>query len=425
MNPFKHPRLVKRYWQMLGPGLVTGAADDDPSGVATYSQAGALYGLQLIWMSVYTLPLMIAIQEMCARIGMVSGRGLAENIRREYPRWALYLCVVLLLGANTFNIGADLGAMAASVQLLWPAADFAVVVFAFAICSLLLQIFTPYRIYARYLKYLALVLLSYVATGLIVNLEWGNVLLHAIVPSLDFSRESFFIVCAVLGTTISPYLFFWQTSQEVEEEIQSGSTTIRARAGATDADIRDMRIDVSSGMIISNIVMFFIIAVCAETLFAHGIDGIETAADAAAALVPLVGEWASAFFALGIIGTGMLSIPVFAGANGYALAETFHWHEGLYRRFRSALGFYLTIAASMIVALGLNFIGIDPIKALIYSAVANGIVAPVVLFFIVRLSDDPKIMGDRVNGPLIRMLGWLTFFAMTLSGIAVILSFFI
>jgi NRAMP (natural resistance-associated macrophage protein)-like metal ion transporter len=425
MELFKHPRLVKRYWQMLGPGLVTGAADDDPSGVATYSQTGALYGLQLIWMSLYSLPLIIVIQEMCARIGMVSGRGLAENIRREYPKPVLYVLVALLIGANTFNIGADLGAMAASVQMLFPLFNFAVVVFLFAIVITLLQIFMPYRLYARYLKYLALILLSYVATGLIVGLDWGEVLFHTIVPSMEFSKNSIFIVCAVLGTTISPYLFFWQTSQEVEEEIKGGRTTLRSRVGATDADIRDMRIDVWSGMFISNIVMFFIIAVCAATLFENGIEGINTAADAAAALKPLAGEWASMLFALGIIGTGMLSIPVFAGANGYALAETFHWHEGLYRKFRAALGFYVTIALSMVVALGINFIGIDPIKALIYSAVANGIVAPVILFFIVRLSGDRKIMGNWVNGRMINTIGWFTVAVMSVTGIAAIVTFFL
>lgn len=425
MNPFKHPRLVKRYWQMLGPGLVTGAADDDPSGVATYSQTGALYGLQLIWMSLYTLPLIIVTQEMCARIGMVSGRGLAENIRREYPKPVLYVLVALLIGANTFNIGADLGAMAASVQLLWPGANFAVVVFLFVIIGTLLQIFMPYRLYSRYLKYLALVLLSYVATGLIVGLDWGAVIFHTFVPTMEFSKNSIFIICAVLGTTISPYLFFWQTSQEVEEEIKDGRTTLRARIGATDADIRDMRIDVWSGMFISNIVMFFIIAVCAATIFANGIEGINTAADAAAALKPLAGDWASILFAVGIIGTGFLAIPVFAGANGYALAETFHWHEGLYRNFRSAFGFYVTIALSMVVALGLNFVGIDPIKALIYSAVANGIVAPVILFFIVHLSSDPRIMGHWVNSRMINTIGWFTVVVMSITGIAAVVTFFI
>lgn len=424
MEVFKHPRLIKRYWQILGPGLVTGAADDDPSGIATYSQAGALYGLQLIWLSLFTLPLTAAVQEMSARIGMVSGRGLAENIRREYPRWVLYVCVGLLLGANTFNIGADLGAMAKSVQLLNPALDFTVIVFAFTILNIWLQVFTSYRVYSRYLKYLALVLFSYIATGLIVGFDWGQVLAHTIVPSISFSKESVFIVCAVLGTTISPYLFFWQSSQEMEEEIKNGHTTLRAREGATDTEVRDMRIDVWSGMFISNLVMFFIIGVCATTLFAHGITNINTAADAAAALAPLAGSWASALFALGIIGTGLLAIPVFAGSNAYALAETLHWHEGLYKKFRSAYGFYLTIAVSMLVALALNFTGIDPIKALIYAAVANGIVSPVILFFIVRLSSNPEIMGPRVNRPITNAIGWCTIGIMAIAGVAAIASFF-
>jgi len=425
MAVFRHRRLFRRYWQILGPGLVTGAADDDPSGIATYSQAGALYGLQLIWLSLFTLPLTVAVQEMSARIGMVSGRGLAENIRREYPRPVLYVCVALLLGANTFNIGADLGAMAKSVQLLAPSINFAVIVVAFTILNIWLQVFTSYKIYSRYLKYLALVLLSYIAAGLIVGFDWGQVLEHTIVPSMTLSRESIFIVCGILGTTISPYLFFWQSSQEMEEEVKAGRMTLRAREGATDAEVRNMRIDVWSGMFISNLVMFFIIGVSATTLFAHGITGINTAADAAAELRPLAGEWASALFAVGIIGTGLLAIPVFAGSNAYALAETFHWHEGLYKKLRSAFGFYVTIAVSMIVALAINFTGIDPIKALIYSAVANGIVAPVVLFFIVRLSGDPRIMGARVNGRTTAFIGWFTVAVMAIAGIAVIASFFV
>jgi Mn2+/Fe2+ NRAMP family transporter len=232
-------------------------------------------------------------------------------------------------------------------------------------------------------------------------------------------------VCAVLGTTISPYLFFWQSSQEVEEEIKNGQVTIKSREGATDTDIRDMRIDVWSGMFISNIVMFFIIAVCATTLFAHGVTGINTAADAAAALRPLAGDWAAALFTLGIIGTGLLSIPIFAGANGYALAETFHWHEGLYKKFRQAYGFYFTIIVSMILALGLNFTGIDPIKALIYSAVVNGVVSPIVLYFIISLSSNSKIMGPHVNNRIMNIIGWFTIAVMTIAGIAVIVGLFI
>jgi NRAMP (natural resistance-associated macrophage protein)-like metal ion transporter len=347
---------------------VTGAADDDPSGIATYSQAGALFGLQLIWLSLFTLPFMITVQEMCARIGMVSGRGLAENIRLRFPAWALYFCVVPLLGANTINIAADLGAMAEGVRLLVPSADFHVLVVAFTVFSAALQVFMPYKSYARYLKYVTLVLFSYVAAGLVGGLDWREVLSHTFVPSVSLSGDWIFIVCAILGTTISPYLFFWQSSHEVEEEIGDGRKVLGDRIGATEAQIADMRIDVSSGMLVSNLVMFFIIGLCATTLFANGITRIQSAADAARALRPLAGEGASVLFAVGIIGTGLLAIPVLAGSSAYALAETLCWNEGLYKKLRSARGFYGTIVASTIGAALLGFTGVDPIRALLYSS---------------------------------------------------------
>src|SRR5665213_1328732 len=325
---------ILAYWRMLGPGLVTGAADDDPSGIATYSQTGAAYGLQLIWMALFTLPMAIIVQEMCARIGLVTGRGLGENIRRAFPKPILYICMVLLFAANTFNIAADISAMAGGIQLLVPGLNFVFIVVAFAVLCLGLQIFLSYPLYSRYLKILALVLLSYVATGLIIHLNWGDVLSHTVLPSITFSKDQIFLVCAILGTTISPYLFFWQTSQEVEEDIEKGRTTVQKRKGSSDAEIRSMRVDVISGMFVSELVMFFIIAVCASTLFTHGITTIQTAAQAAAALRPLAGDWAYLLFALGIIGTGLLSIPVLAGSSAYALAETFHWHEGLSKKLK-------------------------------------------------------------------------------------------
>lgn len=417
----RNRQVLRRYWQKLGPGLVTGAADDDPSGIATYSQAGALFGLQLIWLALFTLPFMIAAQEMCARIGMVSGKGLAENIRRRYPRWALYICVVLLLGANTINIAADLGAMAEAVKLLVPWAGFHLLVVGFTALSTTLQVFMPYKTYARFLKYVALVLLAYVAAGLVAGLDWPEVLMRTVVPSVSFSRDWMFIACAILGSTISPYLFFWQSSHEVEEEINDGREALHDRIGATEAQIADMRIDVSSGMLASNLVMFFIIGLCATTLFANGIT-VESAADAAAALRPIAGEGASLLFAVGIIGTGLLAIPVLAGASAYALAETLHWNEGLYEKLRSARGFYGTIMASMVVALLLGFTGIDPIRALVYAAVANGVVAPVVLFFIVGLANDRTIMGEWVNGPLARITGWSLIAIMASTGLAAIVG---
>lgn len=418
-------KRIARYWGLLGPGLVTGAADDDPSGIATYSQTGAAYGLQLIWMSLFTLPMAIAVQEMCARIGMVTGRGLAENIRRSFPKPILYACMSLLFAANTFNIAADISAMAGGLQLLVPGLNAILLIIIFAIASLALQIFLSYPLYARFLKILALVLFSYVATGLIIHMDWATVLVRTIIPSMTFSKDEIFLVCAILGTTISPYLFFWQTSQEVEEEEEHGKTTLRSRRGSSDAEITDMRIDVVSGMFVSELVMFFIIAVCAMTLFTHGVTDIQTAADAAAALRPLAGDGAYLLFALGIIGTGLLSIPVLAGSSAYAVAEAFHWHEGLSKKMRQAEGFYGVIIFSMVVAVLIDLIGIDPIKALIWSAVGNGIAAPVILFFIMRMTDDKRIMGHRTNSRIGSAFGWLITGIMALAGIAAIVSFFV
>jgi len=418
-------KKVRSYWKLLGPGLTTGASDDDPSGIATYSQAGARFGFQLLWLAPLTFPLMAVVQEMCARIGLVTGRGLAANIRLHFPKWVLYVCTILLLAANTFNIGADLGAMAKSTQLLFPRADFGTLIVAFAAISLSLQIFTTYEKYAKYLKWLALILLSYILSALAVHLDWGQVLTHTIIPTLTFSKDQIMLICAVLGTTISPYLFFWQTSQEVEEEILEGKTSLRLRQEETsDTEIKNMRIDVWSGMFLSNLVMFFIIAACSATLFATGVTNISTAADAASALKPVAGEQAFLLFTLGIIGTGMLAIPVLAGSASYALSESLGWKFGLYRKLKEASAFYGVIIISTLVGVALNFVGIDPIKALIYSAVGNGLVAPVILLLIVLLASNKKLMGNRVNHPLTSGFGWLITGLMAVAGLATIFSFF-
>jgi NRAMP (natural resistance-associated macrophage protein)-like metal ion transporter len=418
LNAQKPLKLAEEYWDTLGPGLTTGAADDDPSGIATYSQAGAQYGLQLIWFSLFTYPLMATVQEMCARIGIVSGQGLAANIRKHYPLNALYLVVALLFFANTLNIAADLGAMAAATRLLVPGISAPVLIILFSVASLLLQIFTTYARYAKYLKYLTFALLSYVVVALTVDLNWGEVFYHTLVPSMSFSRDQLFLVCAVLGTTISPYLFFWQTSQEVEEDILRGETTVTLRrAQATPDAVKRMRTDVWSGMAFSNIITFFIFAACAGTLYIHGITTITTAAEAAAALRPF-GEFAFLLFALGIVGTGMLALPIFAGSTAYALAESLGWKYGLYRKLKQAYAFYGIIIVSMALGIVANFAHLDPIKALIYSAVINGIIAPVILFFVVRLSGDTRIMGTYANRPLARLIGWTTILLMTLSGLA-------
>lgn len=416
-------QLIKKgkdYWHMLGPGLTTGASDDDPSGIATYSQTGAQYGFQLLWLALFTFPLMSIVQEMCARIGMVTGRGLAGTIRLHFSRRVLYICTLLLFAANAFNIGADLGAMAKGAQLIFPSLSFPVMVIGFALLSLGLQIFTPYARYARYLKWLAMVLLAYVASALMAHINWSQALHGATLPAITFDKDQILLICAILGTTISPYLFFWQTSQEVEEEIAAGKTNLASRQITTKEDVKNMRVDVWSGMILSNTVFFFIVAACGATLYAHGIHTVTSAAQAAEALRPLAGNAAYSLFAIGIIGTGLLAIPVLAGSSSYALSESFKWQGGLYRKLRQAHAFYGIIIISMLVGLGLNFVGLDPVKALIYSAVANGIVAPVVLVLIVLTASNKHIMGEWVNSRLSTIIGWIVVVLMSVAGLAAI-----
>lgn len=419
-------KKARKYWHNLGPGLTTGASDDDPSGIATYSQAGAAYGFQLIWLSLFTFPLMSIVQEMCARIGLVTGRGLAGNIRIFYPKWVLYICTALLFFANTLNIGADIGAMAKATQLIFPSISFSTLILLFAFVSLGLQIYVSYEKYAKYLKWLALILLSYIFSALMVKIDYYELLRNTVVPTIKFSKDQVIMICAILGTTISPYLFFWQTSQEVEESILKGQTSLKLRQEAvSDKEIKLMRQDIWSGMFLSNLVMFFIIAACAATLFANGITNIPTAAEAAAALRPIAGDYAYILFTLGIIGTGMLAIPVLAGSASYAMAESFGWKTGLYRKLKQARSFYGIIIISTFLGVAVNFVGIDPIRALILAAVVNGLVAPVILVLIVLLSSNKKVMGDRVNHPISTILGWLITVVMAGAGAATILFLFV
>ncbi|OGL37884.1 hypothetical protein A3J32_02640 [Candidatus Saccharibacteria bacterium RIFCSPLOWO2_02_FULL_46_7] len=418
-------KKTEEYWNELGPGLTTGASDDDPSGIATYSQTGAQYGFGLLWLSIVTFPLMAIVQEMCARIGLVTGRGLAGSIRKHFSKKILYSCTLLLFAANSFNIGADLGAMAKAMQLLRPSFNYSFLVIAFVVLMLLMQIFMPYARYARYLKWLAMVLLAYIASALLANLDWGDVVSSAITPAINFDRGQILLICAILGTTISPYLFFWQTSQEVENKILKGETTVASRESTDKAAVHGMRVDVWSGMFLSNVVMFFIIAAAGAILFPQGITNIESAAQAAEALRPVAGNATYYLFAIGIIGTGLLAIPVLAGASSYAVSESFKWREGLYRKFRQAHAFYGVLIVSMLVGLGINFVGIDPIKALIYSAVANGIVAPVVLALIVLISSDRHIMGEWVNKRSTTFMGWAVTATMALAGAGAIFVIFI
>ncbi len=415
---------TRGYISKLGPGLVTGAADDDPSGIATYSQIGAGYGFKFLWLSIFSFPLMSIVQEMCARIALVTGRGLAGNIKKHYSKHALHAVIILLFLANTLNIGADLGAMAQAIDLIIPVNAIAAMI-AIGVVIVIMEIFLTYQTYAKYLKWVTLALLTYIVTLFFVNLPAKEVLMGTFVPSISFSKEAILIITAVLGTTISPYLFFWQTSQEVEEQILEGKVTVASRQGTNKEEISQMRADVWTGMFFSNLVMFCIIAVCGATLYAHGITTIETAAQAASALKPFAGNAAYILFALGIIGTGFLAIPVLAGSTSYAFAESFGWKEGLYRKWSKARAFYGMIIISVGFGLLLNFLHIDPIKALIYSAVLNGLIAPVVIYFIVHLASNGHIMGEFKNSKSYTFIGYVAFGIMLLASVATIISFFV
>ncbi len=420
-------KLAEDYFNTLGPGLVTGAADDDPSGIAVYSQTGATYGFQLLWLMLFTFPFMAIIQEMCARIGVVTGRGLAANIRSHYSSRVLYGVAALLFIANTFNIAADLGAMAASTRLLVPHLNFLLLVSGFALLMMLVQIFTSYARYAKILKWLTLALFAYVVTAFMIGLDWSGVLYHTVVPTVTLSQNQLFLICAILGTTISPYLFFWQTSQEAEEQHYTENKITKAvhaepHETIVKKNIRKMRIDVWSGMFFSNAISFFIMATCAATLYAHGITNIATADQAALAIRPFGGVFTYFLFAVGIVGTGLLAVPVLAGSSAYAIAESFRWREGLRYTLTQARAFYGVIIISMLVAILANVAGLDPIKGLIYAAVANGLVAPIVIFFILRLSGRMKRYG---NHPFVTVLGWLVLLLMSVSGLAAIISLFI
>lgn len=417
-------KKARDYWRQLGPGLTTGAADDDPSGIATYSQAGAGYGFQLLWLAWFTFPLMATVQEMCARLGLATGRGLAANIKHHFSPTLLYICSTLLIVANTFNIGADLGAMAKVTQLLLPNLPFTLALAFFTGFSLAIQIFVPYQRYAGYLKWLAITLLVYVAAAfLIEDLNWRQILAEVAIPTFQLSADQLLLMTAIFGTTISPYLFFWQTSQEVEEEISEGKTTILSRQHDLDArHIRSMRTDIWSGMFFSNLVMFFIILTAAATLNRHGLTTVATAAEAAEALRPIAGDQAYLLFSLGIIGTGLLAVPILAGSASYALSESFNWRTGMNRRLKSASAFYGTIITATLLGFLINFSGLDPIKALVYAAVANGAISPLILGLIVRLSGDPKVMGRWTNRPLTTAIGWLIVGLMTTIAVSALIS---
>ncbi len=413
-------------FKILGPGLITGAADDDPSGIATYSQTGAQFGFGQLWTALYQIPLLLAVQECCGRIGMVTGKGLAGVIKEHYTRSILIGTVLLVLAANIINIGADIGAVAAAAQLVIPA-PFVLYAALTTVVVVTLEVWLTYKTYAKILKWLALALLSYPATTFIIAEPWAGILRATIVPHIEFTFAFLFIITGVFGTTISPYMFFWQASEEVEEEIAAGVRTgKRGKPLILRNSIRDMRIDTTIGMVSSELVQWFIIVTTGSVLFSHGIKTINTAADAAKALQPLVSSFpnsgllAGDLFAVGIIGLGLLAIPVLAGSAAYALAEAFDWREGLSKRFIEARGFYGVIVASTGLGLLLNFIGIDPMKALVLTAVFNGIAAVPLLFLIAKINGNARILGVHRGGPWSRVFVWLTFAVMAVCGAALL-----
>jgi NRAMP (natural resistance-associated macrophage protein)-like metal ion transporter len=406
-----------RYFQTLGPGLVTGASDDDPSGIATYSVAGAAYGYGLLWTALFTFPLMAAIQLVCARIGLVTGRGLAGAVRRHYPRWLLLGACFILLVANVFNIAADLGGMAEAAAMLTglPAVPLLVL---FGIGITLITVYTSYATFARYLKWLTAVLFAYIIAAFLAHPDWPAVLRATFIPSLQWNGASVSTLVGILGTTISPYLFFWQASHEVEEEKSQGKLTVAQRKGATPHELADARLDVNTGMFFSNLVMYFIILATASTLYKSGHRDIQTARQAAEALRPMAGDAAYLLFSLGLIGTGLLAIPVLAGSASFAIAELFGWRAGLDLKPGSALRFYLVLSGAIVCGMVLSLLQTDPIRVLFFSAVLNGLLAPPLMVLVMMVGGNRKIMGEHVNGFWLKLLGWTATALMTIGAIA-------
>jgi NRAMP (natural resistance-associated macrophage protein)-like metal ion transporter len=413
---------AKRLFLILGPGLITGASDDDPSGIGTYSVTGAQFGYATLWTALFCFPLMTATQIICSRVGQVSGQGVAGVLRRHYPRWLLYPAVGALLAANTLNAGADIGAISAAVNLLVPIPIAAMIV-PIAVAIVVLQIFGSYRLIANVFKWLALTLLAYVAAALFARPGAVDVLRHTFVPTIRLNSDFIAVLVAILGTTISPYLWFWQASQEVEEEISMGRTTIAKRRGATEAEKKYSAWDTIIGMLASQVVMYFIILTTAATLFTAGKTDISSAADAANALRPLAGGGATVLFAVGLIGVGMLAVPVLTGSGAYAVSEAFGWKYGLDKKPARAKQFYAVIALSSGIGMLINFVGINPIDALFWTAVINGVLAPPLLALVMHIANNDKVMGKDRTGFLVSSLGWLTVAVMSVAAVALFFTF--
>lgn len=410
---------LRRALVVLGPGLITGASDDDPSGVGTYAQAGASYGYATLWATLVMFPMMTAVQYISAKVGLVSGRGLAGVLREHYPRWVLYPTLFALVVANTLNAGADIGAIAAALNLLLPVPAVAFVV-PVGLAIVIIQVFGSYQLIARIFKWLAMVLLAYLATSLFTRPDVGSVVTGTLVPTIRLDPQYIGILVALLGTTISPYLFFWQASQEVDEQLQMGRRRLWQRVGASGAELRYALWDTAAGMAFSEIVAYFIILTTGATLFVAGKHDISSATDAAQALRPLAGDLSAALLAFGLIGAGVLAVPILTGAAAYAVAETFGWKSGLDTRPARAPEFYAVIAVATAIGISINFVGINPITALVLSAVINGLLAAPLLVVLMLVSNDRTVMGSRANGRALNLLGWTTAAVMGVAAIALI-----
>lgn len=406
------------FLKTLGPGIITGASDDDPSGIGTYSSVGAQYGLGLSWLSLYLLPMNTAVQETVARIGIVTGKGLAGVMKKHYSKKVLYVLISLLVIANTVNIGADIGAMVSSFQLLVPI-NFTIGAILLTLFMLLLEVLFPYHRYAKVLKWLTVSLFAYIFTGIIIHPNWLAVGKSLVIPKVVFDTSFFAALVAVMGTTISPYLFFWQASEEVEEELDKG-TLQDHHALAYRKEIKAMRKDTFAGMILANVVFLFIVVTTAFVLHANGITHIDSAAQAAMALKPLAGNFAYLLFTVGIFGVGLLSVPVLAGSSAYAMSEILGWKEGLNRKLNKAKGFYGIIIISMFVGLGINFIGINPIRALYYAAIVNGLASPLLMYYIFKIGRNKKIMGQFTSPRWVNFWGYVATILMGVSAISLI-----
>ncbi len=406
---------LQRFWKILGPGLITGASDDDPSGIATYSQAGAAYGLSTLWTSIVAFPLMAAIQQMCAKIGLVTSQGLTGALKKHYPKPVLYLMLLFSFPAIVMNIGADIAGMGAVGNLLFPKIEATYFSVVFTIILLFLIVYLPYQKIAATLKYLCIVLLVYLVVPFLYQQDWLDIAKNTFVPSVEFNKDYIAVLVGILGTTISPYLFFWQASMEVEEMEQKKKHLI-----VNKKIIHDMEQDVDFGMSFSGVVMFFIILTTGTVLFKGGIHQIDTVEQAAMALKPLAGNFAYLLFAVGVIGTGLLAIPVLSGSLSYIITETFGWEQGLDKKFHEAKAFYIVMAISLILGLSLNYIGISPVKALIYTAILYGLTAPVLIAIILHISNNKEVMGRFTNTKKANILGFTALIIMTVAAVVLI-----